>query len=117
MERPKGTDRHHGVREFFIAGCASGATTSLIEAPVALLKCQLQMQYRLSDQPADGAASLVRAEGTTAAVRQARFTSLWDCLRGVIRVGGLRGVFQGLGPTLWRNCPGQGAHFVVYELA
>lgn len=82
--------------KIFLAGAVSGCVVSLIESPIDLLKCQLQMQYKHA--PGD---------------RQ--YHGLLDCFNSIFKQKGIRGLYQGLIPTLARNTPGQGIHFLTYE--
>lgn len=71
-----------------LAGAAGGAALSLVLSPVELLKCRVQA-------------------GEDANVRAA--------LRRVVATTGVRGLAQGLLPTLAREIPGNALYFASYE--
>ena len=82
------------VSDYFAAGALTGLAVSLVECPIDLFKTQLQTQVF---QP------------------QPRFTSLPQTVAFIARGYGVRGVFQGLGPTLTRNVPAVASYFGCYE--
>lgn len=86
------------------AGAAAGAVTTLISCPVELAKIQLQMQ----------APPGIRFEGAASATR--RFNGPIDVLNQAVHRGGVGALFQGVGPTFYREVFGYGAQFVGYEV-
>ena len=76
--------------QLVVAGAFAGACTSLVEGPVDLIKTQLQL-------------------------RHAEYSSVFHCARVLVETNGLRGMFQGLGPTLVRNTFGYILFFEGYE--
>lgn len=76
----------------YLTGMFAGVFCSLAEGPVDLVKCQLQ-------------------------TRPAEYRGFFHCAALIARTYGLRGVFQGLGPTLVRNIPAYGFFFATYASA
>jgi solute carrier family 25 2-oxodicarboxylate transporter 21 len=62
-------------------GLASGVPESLIVTPTQVVKVRMQAREHLG-----------------------RYTSPLDCLQKTLKFEGLRSMYIGLGPTLWRNC-------------
>ena len=93
LERAEGRS-HLSLPATFIAGCTSGAFTTIVESPVDLVKVQLQRQ-RVGQRTLYG--------------------GYFDCWRHILTVGGLPGMYQGATATFARNVPGQGCHFVADE--
>uniref|UniRef100_A0A6B2LC54 Mitochondrial carrier protein n=1 Tax=Arcella intermedia TaxID=1963864 RepID=A0A6B2LC54_9EUKA len=84
-----------GQKELFLhqqvfAGWFAGFWCTLVEGPVDFFKCQLQM-------------------------RPKEYRGYWHCLFSITRAYGLKGFFQGFGPSLTRNVPAYGFYFGGYE--
>ena len=47
--------------------------------------------------------------------RPYNYSSMWECLRGVARKEGLRGVYSGLGSNLMKMAPASAITFAVYD--
>ncbi|KAL6071185.1 Solute carrier family 25 member 20 [Balamuthia mandrillaris] len=77
------------------AGALTGFVISFFEGPVELVKSKMQVQY------------------SSGASRQ--YSSSLDCFRQIVRHHGVRGIFQGLWPTLLRDIPANVGYFVGYE--
>ena len=82
------------VSDYFIAGGLTGAASCLVECPVDLLKSQLQTVIYRPDPP---------------------FASFTSAVTFVLRHRGVRGLYQGLGPTFLRTIPSTAAYFGCYE--
>ena len=91
-----GAERAHSlsVEQSFAAGALTGFAVAFVEAPIDLLKTQLQTQV-FQAQP--------------------RFTTLTQAVALIVGQHGLRGVYQGLGATVLRNVPAVSLYFGVYE--
>eukprot|EP00434_Breviolum_minutum_P000033 symbB.v1.2.000029.t1/scaffold12.1/size699752/9 len=75
----------------FVAGCIAGLAQSPLVCAVDLIKTQRQVQLGWhGDKPLEIA-------------------------RNRMKLLGLRGFFQGLGPTAVKECPSYGVYFLVYE--
>jgi solute carrier family 25 carnitine/acylcarnitine transporter 20/29 len=93
-----GNHTHLPATHLFAAGSFAGLCSALSYCPAELIKLRLQMQHL-------DAASTVRYTGTL------------DCFRHTVRVEGIRGLYRGIGATLWRDIPATGAWYSGYELA
>lgn len=86
------------LTRIFIAGCITGVATTIITAPVELVKARLQVQYNAAPSP--GAVAL---------------NGPMDMARHIVKTEGVPGLFKGTVATLWRDVPGTGIYFAVYE--
>lgn len=84
------------IPQFFMAGALTGFAVAFIEGPIDLFKTQLQTQV-FQKQPL--------------------FTTFGGSVKHIASQYGVRGVFQGLGPTLARNIPAVSCYFGGYEAA
>lgn len=73
-----------------VAGGFSGLPLAFVLGPLERIKCLMQVDL-------------------------ARFSGFFDCVRYVLKEGGLRSVFQGTGMTMVRDVPGNAAYFSGYE--
>ncbi|KAK8657989.1 hypothetical protein V6N13_036205 [Hibiscus sabdariffa] len=90
------------VRQQVVAGAGAGAAVSFLACPTELLKCRLQAQSVMTDS---GSASVAL-----------KYRGPMDVVRCVlVSEGGVRGLFKGLVPTMFREVPGNAAMFGVYE--
>lgn len=46
----------------------------------------------------------------------AAYTTVFDCVKATLRTNGIRGPFQGLGPTLVRNAPANSVYLGSFEV-
>jgi len=83
------------ISQFFIAGGLTGAVVAFVEGPIDLMKTQLQTQIFQTNP---------------------KFKSLPETVSYITRNGGLRGIYQGLGPTMIRNIPAVSCYFGFFEL-
>jgi solute carrier family 25 carnitine/acylcarnitine transporter 20/29 len=77
------------------AGVFAGAASTLVTTPCDLVKIQMQLQ--------------------TESAAAARYRSSPHCAAEILRAAGPRGLFRGLGITLWRDAPTSALYFLVYE--
>jgi solute carrier family 25 carnitine/acylcarnitine transporter 20/29 len=94
----RGNRTRLSAHHFFAAGSFAGVCSALSYCPAELVKLRLQMQHI-------DAASTVRYSGT------------FDCFRHILRTEGIRGLYRGIGATLWRDIPATGAWYGGYEVA
>ena len=78
----------------FLAGGLAATTISMIEGPVDLLKCKMQVQNNGSNTG---------------------YSSLNQTLKTIIQTQGIRGLYQGYSATLIRNVPCFGMYFAGFE--
>ena len=84
----------------FTCGALAGTVQAFVICPMEHIKCRLQVQ--------------------AAAASNAAATQLYkgpiDCARSIIKDHGLfRGLFRGMGVTLWRETPAFGFYFATYD--
>lgn len=87
-------DSTPSLLSIYFAGTVAGVLQSVAVCPTELVKCRLQVQ--------DGHATT-------------QYKGPIDCVRQVYRLNGLRGLFLGWWPTVWREAPSFGIYFAVYE--
>eukprot|EP00698_Gefionella_okellyi_P007425 TRINITY_DN1810_c0_g1_i2.p1 TRINITY_DN1810_c0_g1~~TRINITY_DN1810_c0_g1_i2.p1 ORF type:complete len:316 (+),score=43.58 TRINITY_DN1810_c0_g1_i2:76-948(+) len=78
-----------------IAAAVAGVAVSVVECPVDLVKAKMQVQS-------------ATAAGT-------KYKSVPDCAKQIVSGYGVRGIFQGIIPTLARDVPANILYFVAYE--
>eukprot|EP01122_Echinamoeba_exundans_P016301 TRINITY_DN8224_c0_g1_i1.p1 TRINITY_DN8224_c0_g1~~TRINITY_DN8224_c0_g1_i1.p1 ORF type:complete len:309 (+),score=74.77 TRINITY_DN8224_c0_g1_i1:37-963(+) len=86
------------LTRIFIAGCITGVATTIITAPVELVKARLQVQYNAA--PVPGVPT---------------FNGPMEMAKHIVKTEGVPGLFRGTVATLWRDVPGSGIYFAVYE--
>ena len=74
------------------AACVTGCLLVFIESPIELVKCRLQNQI-----------------GATG------YSGSFDAARTIVQQRGLRGLFQGLFPTILRSSSAKGAYFTSFD--
>lgn len=85
------------LMQHFIAGASTAIPISIFVVPSERVKCILQAQ-------------------NNSTYSTVRYTGSWDCARQLYTNGGLRSLYKGLGITLLRDGPGNGAYFAMYEM-
>jgi solute carrier family 25 carnitine/acylcarnitine transporter 20/29 len=91
----KGSDERLPIGYVCLAGAIAGIPQSLVESPQDLLKGKMQVQ---------------KADNKL-------YSSTLDCGKKIVSQYGIRGVYQGLGATIFRNIPANFGYFGVYELS
>ncbi|KAF2074808.1 hypothetical protein CYY_003872 [Polysphondylium violaceum] len=86
-------NRELSVAELTLAGCMAGLSIAFVDSPVDLFKSQMQVQTDKST-----------------------YNGIMDCASKIWKQRGIPGVFQGLGATLLRDIPANGAYFGAYEI-
>jgi solute carrier family 25 (mitochondrial carnitine/acylcarnitine transporter), member 20/29 len=94
----RGPDDPLSLMRIFIAGCITGVATTIITAPVELVKARLQVQYNAA--PVPGVPT---------------FNGPMEMAKHIVKAEGVPGLFRGTVATLWRDVPGTGIYFAVYE--
>ncbi|ETV96414.1 hypothetical protein, variant [Aphanomyces invadans] len=79
------------TREIAAAGGVSGCAISFILTPIELIKCRMQVTTK------------------------SRYANTGDCIAQSFQRDGLRGLFKGIVPTMWREIPGTAAWFATYH--
>jgi solute carrier family 25 protein 39/40 len=78
------------------AGISARSIVSSVVSPLELIRTNLQSTPRLPDTPHT-------------------LRSVLDSLRELVRANGIRHLWRGLGPTLWRDVPFSGFYWASYE--
>lgn len=79
--------------QFFNCGAAAGFANGFLASPIEHIRIRLQIQ--------------------TGAVKQ--FNGPIDCAKKLFQSNGIRGIYKGLAPTLFREGVGLGIYFATYE--
>jgi len=79
--------------ELICAGALTGLAVAFAEGPVDLVKSKMQVQYGTGGQ----------------------YKNSFDCARQLVINYGIRGLYQGILPTILRNVPANAAYFAGYE--
>ncbi|KAG4072012.1 hypothetical protein HA402_010949 [Bradysia odoriphaga] len=85
--------------KLFMSGAFAGAMYTFTICPVERVKCLLQIQ-----------------SGKAAGQGQILYTGPIDCTRQLLRTGGIRSLYRGLGATFVRAIPQAGIYFMTYEI-
>ncbi|KAH9088266.1 hypothetical protein LEN26_019577 [Aphanomyces euteiches] len=86
--------------EAMIAGAWAGFINSFVVTPVELVKCHLQAQ----------------GEAIHSAKNEIKFNGTLDCVRKIIQIDGVRGLWRGHAATMVREVPSYVGQFGTYEL-
>lgn len=87
--------------DFYKAGAATGLIAAFVEGPIDFYKSQIQVQIIRS-----------RADPNY----KPAYTTVFNCVKATLRNNGIRGPFQGLGPTLVRNAPANSVYLGSFEV-
>lgn len=79
------------LSSIYTAGAAAGAASCIITVPVDLVKCRLQV------------------------ITGIRRMGALECVKGIVKIEGISGLFTGSLITILRDVPSYGIYYVVYE--
>ncbi|OQR98504.1 carrier superfamily protein [Achlya hypogyna] len=85
-------DNHNGIltnNEAMLAGAWAGLMNSVVVTPVELVKCHLQAQ----------------GEAIATHANEIKFTGTLDCVKKIIEIDGIRGLWRGQVATMYREVP------------
>jgi solute carrier family 25 carnitine/acylcarnitine transporter 20/29 len=82
------------IPQYFLAGAITGSVVAFVESPIDLMKTQLQTQV-FAEKPA--------------------FSTFFGTVKYISGNFGVRGIYQGLAPTIVRNIPAVSFYFGAYE--
>ena len=88
------SERPLSIFQTFLAGGLAATTISMVECPVDLLKCKMQVQNNGSNT---------------------RYSSISNTFKIITQTYGIRGLYQGYSATLIRNVPCFGMYFAGFE--
>ncbi|XP_073972746.1 solute carrier family 25 member 45-like isoform X4 [Rhodnius prolixus] len=91
----------HWHRNVIIAGAVAGATTTIVGAPIELIKTQLQVKT----DPILSRRMRSKEE----------ITGPYSCAKYIFKLGGIRALYTGGWPLLLRDTPGFSLYIVSYE--
>ncbi|BGP47052.1 hypothetical protein JCM10450v2_002904 [Rhodotorula kratochvilovae] len=98
------------------SGAVSGAASVFMLQPLDLIKTRVQQDPAPAPVAStsravgtSGGAAVLQAEGPPAKVPRAR---IWTTTKDVVRADGVRGLWRGTVPTLYRNVPGVSLYFL-----
>ncbi len=83
------------VNDYIKCGMFAGFCNSFVISPVELIRIKLQVQGKSNTTP--------------------QYNGTADCLSKIIKSHGLKGVYQGLSATIFREIPAYGVYFGAYE--
>lgn len=90
------------IPQYFQAGLLTGICVSFVESPMDFFKSQIQIQiFEQKANPNE---------------YKPEFNGVIDCCKKVTKRYGIRGFYQGLGPTLLRDSIAVSFYFGVYEI-
>eukprot|EP00887_Chlorella_sp_A99_P003975 scaffold11.g3975.t1 len=98
---PDGSARPLTDADFFKAGFITGTVAAFTEGPIDFFKSQIQVQ-------------IIRAKSDP--TYKPPFTTVLQCVRSAVATNGIRGPFQGLGPTILRNAPANAVYLGSFEV-
>lgn len=84
------------MTEITLAGAYAGLVNCVVVTPVELVKTRLQIQYEPQ-------------------VFHNTFHGPMDCARKIVAQNGIKGLFRGMSATIYREVPGYGGQFFMYE--
>lgn len=87
------------MHQYFACGAFAGCVASISYCPQELVKIRLQM------------------DRAVVAGARPQYAGMVDCVRQIVRLEGVRGLYRGLGATLARDIPATGAWYGGYEAA
>ncbi|GAA6060280.1 hypothetical protein JCM10212_003980 [Sporobolomyces blumeae] len=88
------------------SGAVSGAASVLVLQPLDLIKTRIQQEPQRS-RPNPAVAPSAAMIGSHAPPK------IWQTTKDVVRTDGVRGLWRGTGPTLYRNVPGVSMYFLT----
>ena len=122
------------LSECFLSGLFSGSVVAVLSSPLDMVKVQMQLQHLSNRQTTTtlphsstlilgesplinnkitvNNATLIKQQSTSAAIR---YTSSWNCFSTLFREGGVKLLYRGFGPQVWREGLGFGTYFASYE--
>ncbi|GAA5895137.1 hypothetical protein JCM6882_008290 [Rhodosporidiobolus microsporus] len=102
------------------SGAVSGAASVLALQPLDLVKTRIQQAPATAPAPAveripvtagGGGAAVLEAAAAKGSRPRATQAKIWHTAKEVVRTDGVKGLWRGTGPTLYRNVPGVSMYF------
>ncbi|GAA5821851.1 hypothetical protein JCM11251_004743 [Rhodosporidiobolus azoricus] len=102
------------------SGAVSGAASVLALQPLDLIKTRVQQApaaasaatvERIPVNTGGGGAAVLEAAAVKTPRPRATQAKIWHTAKEVVRTDGVRGLWRGTGPTLYRNVPGVSMYF------
>ncbi|GAA5992349.1 hypothetical protein JCM11641_007859 [Rhodosporidiobolus odoratus] len=103
------------------SGAISGAASVLSLQPLDLIKTRIQQEpaaarvapQRVAASVGAGGAAVLDAAGGQPSRPRGTQVKIWHTARDVVRTDGVKGLWRGTGPTLYRNVPGVSLYFLT----
>ncbi len=81
-----------------LSGAVAGFANCFVASPIELIRSRLQVQYHTK-------------------LDQAEYRGPWDVVKKTIKTGGIRALFTGLAPMVYRDVPGVACWYGTFEWA
>jgi len=98
------------LTQISIAGAYAGLINCAIVSPVELIKTRLQIQHEQTSLR-----RTLRSRYAAKPTEQVVFNGPVDCVRKIYQKNGLKGLYRGMTSTIYREIPGYGGQFWMYE--
>ncbi|GAA6029688.1 hypothetical protein JCM8097_001002 [Rhodosporidiobolus ruineniae] len=96
------------------SGALSGAASVLVLQPLDLIKTRIQQEPAAAGVADAKRAGAAAGEGGARSARpRGTQVKIWQTAQTVVRTDGVRGLWRGTGPTLYRNVPGVSLYFLT----
>jgi solute carrier family 25 carnitine/acylcarnitine transporter 20/29 len=96
-----GSKRELTNLDFYKAGMMTGFVAAFTEAPIDFYKSQIQVQ-------------ILRSKADPS--YKPPYTTVTECVKSTLKTSGVKGPFQGLGPTILRNTPANAVYLGSFEV-
>jgi len=110
MYRLQGRETRPDLFNTFIGGSLGGFVSAFVTSPAELLKLRMQMQGI-----GEREYFIEYAGHESSPTAHKYYKSSWDCFRKIYKSEGIRGLSRGLVCTLWREMPGFGTYFLIFD--
>jgi len=114
--------RQQNIFKVFTCGSIAGTVQAFVICPMEHIKCRLQVQASViaAASPQEALATAASTATASATLNSAPTQQIYkgpiDCGLSIIKNYGLfRGLYRGMGVTLWRETPAFGFYFATYD--
>ncbi|PVU88693.1 hypothetical protein BB561_005742 [Smittium simulii] len=92
------------IQQLALCGGVSGGMASILLTPIELVKCKLQVE------------NVKNYSGVGANAGVSKYNGPFSVIKSIIKTDGLKGIFKGFSPTLFRESIGTALWFGTYEM-